>query len=240
MTGRVIAYRARGIDFIFMLTRDDRTITDCLDVVGSIASLGLGHIGFKDVGVDLETMRRLNRAIKAAGATSYLEIVSIEGEACRNAARVALDVGVDRLLGGTEVEDVLEILRGRIAYYPFPGRPAGHPTRLGGGPRDVAADCKRFRELGCAGVDLLAYRATDAGPLSLVRAARRATDGSLIVAGSIDRPDRVKALAEAGADAFTIGSAAFDATFSPQKRSLSSQLRDIMVICDTANNAPKD
>ena len=223
-----------------MLTRDDRTIADCLDVVASIASLGLRHIGFKDVGVDLETMRRLNRAIKTAGATSYLEIVSIEGEACRNAARVALDVGVDRLLGGTEVEGVLEILRGRIAYYPFPGKPAGHPTRLGGGPQDVAADCRRFRDLGCAGVDLLAYRATDADPLSLVRAARRTTNGSVIVAGSIDRPDRVKALAEAGADAFTIGSAAFDATFSPQKGALSSQLRAIMAVRDMAENATTD
>ena len=235
-----MADRERGIDFIFMLTRDDRTIADCLDVVGSIASLGLGHIGFKDVGVDLETMRRLNRAIKAAGATSYMEIVSLDGEACRGAARVALDVGVDRLLGGTEVEDVLEILRGRIAYYPFPGRPAGHPTRLAGTPRDVAADCVRFRGLGCAGVDLLAYRATDADPLSLVRAARRATDGSLIVAGSVDRPDRIKALAEAGADAFTIGSAAFDAIFSPQKKALSSQLREIMAIRDMAVNATTD
>ena len=34
------------MDFIFMLTRDDRTVADCIDVLGSVADLGLGHIGF--------------------------------------------------------------------------------------------------------------------------------------------------------------------------------------------------
>jgi hypothetical protein len=41
--------------------------------------------------------------------------------------------------------------------------------------------------MGCAGIDLLAYRATDAEPLDLVRAARAATSGRLVVAGSIAR-----------------------------------------------------
>ena len=35
-----------------MLTRDDRTVTDCLEVLDTIEDLGITHIGFKDVGVD--------------------------------------------------------------------------------------------------------------------------------------------------------------------------------------------
>jgi hypothetical protein len=220
------------VDFIFMLTRGDMTVEDCLEVIDLIAPVGLKHVGFKDVGVDAGVLRDLNRRIKATGATSYMEVVSTSHEATLASARAAVSIGVERLLGGTDAEGILSVLKGSgIAYYPFPGRPEGHPTVLGGSPADVAADCRRFSALGCAGVDLLAYRASEADPLELVRTARAATSGYLIVAGSVDSPRRIKELAKAGADAFTIGSAAFDGSFSSRKGSLLSQLRDIVKAC---------
>jgi hypothetical protein len=159
-----------------------------------------------------------------------MEVVSTTSEAVLNSARVARRLGVDRLMGGTDVARVTEILKGtEIAYLPFPGRPVGHPTKLGGSAAEVEQQCRRFLEQGCAGVDLLAYRATEAEPLDLIRAARRGLGraGQLVVAGSIDSPERIRAVAEAGADAFTIGSAAFDGSFSPRKGLLVHQLRDI-------------
>jgi hypothetical protein len=217
------------MDFIFMLTRQDQTVVDCLAVMEAIRPAGLTHVGFKDIGVDLETLKALHRAIKEQGATSYMEVVSTSPEAVLNSARVARELGVDRLMGGTDVAGVLGVLRGsRTSYYPFPGRPIGHPTKLGGQPEEVEAQCRRFREQGCAGVDLLAYRATEADPLDLVRAARRGVgDGLLICAGSVDSTERIEALAAAGCEAFTIGSAAFDGSFSPRKGLLVHQLRDI-------------
>jgi len=215
-----------------MLTRDDQTIEDGLDVLDIVMETGVKHIGFKDVGVDRDTLATLAERIKAAGAVSYMEVVSTTPDACLASARTAVEIGVDRLLGGTEVEPTLALLDGSgIAYYPFPGRPEGHPTRLGGRADEIAADCRRFEALGCAGADLLAYRATEAEPLDLVRAARGALAGELIVAGSVDSPARIRALAEAGADAFTIGTAAFDGSFSPRKGSLRAQLQDILAAC---------
>ncbi len=212
-----------------MFTRDDQTVEDCLEVFDAIRDVGVRHLGFKDVGVGARVLARLVERIKAAGATSYLEVVSTTPEACLRSARTAVEIGVDRLLGGTAVEPILEIAAGRgVAYYPFPGRPEGHPTRLGGRPEDIARDCRQFARLGCAGVDLLAYRATEAAPLDLVRAARAATPGHLVVAGSVNTPARVRELRAAGADAFTVGSAAFDGSFSPRKGLLASQLRDIL------------
>jgi hypothetical protein len=223
------------MDFVFMLTRSDQTIGDCLEVLDEIQPLGLRHVGFKDVGVSAETLGELNRRIKAGGATSYMEVVSTSAEACLRSARVAREIGVDRLLGGTQVAEVLAILAGSaVAYHPFPGRPFDHPTRLAGSAADVEADCRRFAAQGCAGVDLLAYRATEADPLELVRAARRGTPGFLLVAGSVSRPAQIAALRTAGADAFTIGSAAFDGSFSPLKGALRSQLRDIEDACRAA------
>jgi hypothetical protein len=217
------------IDFIFMLTRQDQTIEDCLEAMDMIAGLGLEHIGFKDVGVERPVLRELTRRIKETGAASYMEVVSTTPEDCLRSARAAVELGVDRLLGGTEVEATLAILEGSgIDYLPFPGRPEGHPTALGGTAEEVARDCRRFAALGCGGVDLLAFRATEAEPLELVRAARGAMDGILVVAGSIDSPQRIRQLAEAGADAFTIGTAALEGAFSPRKGMVTSQLRDIV------------
>src|ERR1700690_382306 len=222
------------MDFIFMLTRQDQTVLDALDVMAEIRPLGLKHVGFKDVGVDKPTLRALNQAIKNAGAISYMEVVSTSPEAALQSARVAAEIGIDRLLGGTAAADILAIVKpSAIAYYPFPGKPLGHPTKLGGTPEMVEAQCRQFFDMGCAGVDLLAYRATEADPLDLVKAARRGLGkkGGLICAGSVDSPTRIAELRTAGCDAFTIGSAAFDGSFSPRKGRLSSQLKDILAAC---------
>ncbi|WP_439817626.1 hypothetical protein [Zavarzinia sp. CC-PAN008] len=220
------------IEFIFMLTRSDRTVEDCLAVIDGIADAGLRHVGFKDVGAPKATLVELNRRIKATGARSYLEVVSTSPADSLASARAALEIGVDCVMGGTQVAEVLAILKGTaIAYLPFPGRPLGHPTKLGGSPDDIAADCRRYEAMGAGGVDLLAYRATEADPMDLVRAARAATRGTLVVAGNIDSPERIRLLADAGVDAFTVGSAAFDGGFSPSKGALRSQLADILAAC---------
>lgn len=224
---------AAPVDFIFMLTRGDRTVEDCLDLFELITPLGLTHVGFKDIGVPPATLHKLADAIRRTGAITYMEVVSETEAACLQSARVARELGIDRLLGGTQVEAVMDILKDTpTAYYPFPGRPAGHPTRLGGTPEQVEADCRGFAAAGCAGADLLAYRATEADPLELIRAARRGLgDGHLIVAGSVGTKSRISAIAEAGANAFTIGSAVFDGSYSPTKGSILSQLSQVIADC---------
>ena len=217
------------MDFIFMLTRSDETVVDCLDTWDAVAHVGLRHAGFKDVGVDIATLVELNRRMQSSGVMTYLEVVSTSVEACLHSSRAAVEIGVDRLMGGTQVDDIMGIVDGSgIEYLPFPGLPVGHPTKLGGDAALVEQQCKTFDERGCGGVDLLAYRATDADPLELVRAARRGTSGYLVVAGSVSSATQIDALRSAGADAFTIGSAVFDGSFSPNKGSVVSQLRDVL------------
>lgn len=219
-----------------MLTRDDRTVTDCLDVLDTIEDLGITHIGFKDIGVDPDTLAQLHTRIKDMGATTYLEVVSTHRDQALASVRTATELGVDWLMGGTWIEETLDLLRGTsIGYLPFAGEPLGHPTRLAGDPDRIADDpdriaddCRRAEAAGCAGVDLLAYRATDADPLDLVRAARAATTGRLVIAGSITSTDQIQALASAGADAFTIGSAAFDGTLQPHAGTIRSQLAPVV------------
>ncbi len=217
------------MDFVFMLTRADRTVSDALDVLDEVRTVGLTHIGFKDVGVEPDELRLINQRIQELGAVSYMEVVSTSPLACLKSAKIARDIGVDRLLGGTQVDEVLGILDGsQTSYLPFPGRPFDHPTKLAGTCEDVEDHCRHFADRGCAGVDLLAYRATEADPLALVRAARRGTAGVLLVAGGVGKPEQVKALKTAGVDAFTVGSAVFDGSFAPHVGSLRSQLGAVL------------
>ena len=58
--------------------------------------------------------------------------------------------------------------------------------------------------------------------------------GYLIVAGSITSRERIAAVAAAGANAFTIGSAVFDGSYSPRKGSILSQLGDVVADCRLA------
>jgi len=164
-----------------------------------------------------------------------MEVVSETPEACLRSAEIGKKLGIDRLLGGTDVARVKDILAGTMTtYYPFPGFPVGHPTKLGGQPQDVTAHCERFMADGCAGADLLAFRATEAAPLDLVHAARKGLGkGYLIVAGSITSRQRIGEVAAAGADAFTIGTAVFDGSYSPRKGSILSQLGDVIADCET-------
>ena len=230
--------------FIFMLTHGDKTVANCLQVLQEVLPLGLRHIGFKDVGVGPEVLAELTRRIREAGATSYMEVVSETPEACLRSAGVAAQLGVDRLLGGTDIAAIKPLLAGTdIGYFPFPGFPVDHPTRLRGRPEDIALHCRQFMTEGAAGVDLLAYRATEADPIALVEAARAGLDagsaespadraGELIVAGSVDGPEQIQALAAAGADGFTVGSAVFDGSFAPGRGGTADQLQAILDCLD--------
>lgn len=227
------------MDFIFMLTHGDETIPNCLEVLDIVDEIGISHIGFKDIGVDKIMLRTLAGRINETGATSYLEVVSTTLADVQESIQSAVDLGINRVLGGQDIDFALKVLEGTGAgYYPFPGRPVGHPTRLGGTPEEIENDCARMLAAGCPGVDLLAYRATQADPLDLVRAARSGLGGGyLIVAGSVDSPARIRQLTEAGADAFTIGSAVFDGAFAAADKSIVFQCQEILAACNPANKA---
>ena len=225
------------MDFIFMLTRDDATVANALDLVETVRPLALRHIGFKDVGAEPETLRRLAAGIRQAGASVWMEIVSTSHDGELASIALGRDLGVDFLMGGVAAEDGVRVLQGSSTrYLPFAGKPVGHPTRLGGSAREVEAHCRAFAALGCAGVDILAYRATEAAPLDLVAACRRGfgDKGKVVVAGSIDCAERIAAVRAAGADAFTIGTAAIDGSYAPGAGPLEAQLRAVLRDCAAA------
>ena len=215
-------------NFIFMLTRGDVTIADARERLPEALEAGVRHIGFKDVGLSGAEQRALAAEIRAAGAVLYLEMVSLDADAEAAGARTALELEADVLMGGVRPAVVEPIIAGApIRYFPFPGKVSGHPSRLVGDTAAIARSagilCARER---VDGLDLLAYRSNIHAP-TLIRAVRTAARGKpLVVAGSIDCDACIVDVARAGADAFTIGTAALDAVF-PAPKTLAAQLTHI-------------
>jgi 4-hydroxythreonine-4-phosphate dehydrogenase len=204
------------LEFLFMLTKDDATVADCLDVYEQVRDADLRWIGFKDVGVPVETIRELARRIRADGRSTVLEIVSIDEESEVRSAKAGIDLGVDLLMGGTHPESVLPLmLPSGTRYFPFPGRIVGHPSVLEGGLEEIADSARRMSSTtGIHGLDLLAYRWKGDVP-ALMKAVTEVSRGPVVVAGSIAGPARIAAVAKAGAWGFTIGGAVFDRELVP-------------------------
>ncbi|MDH0863331.1 4-hydroxythreonine-4-phosphate dehydrogenase PdxA [Mitsuaria sp. GD03876] len=215
-------------DFIFMLTRQDRTVPDAKERLREVLARGVRHIGFKDIGLPLPVLHELTDAIQAGGALAYLEVVSLDEASEIASARAAVELGVDVLMGGTRPEAVLPILRGTaIRYYPFPGRVTGHPSVLEGDLDEIVASARRIAALdGVAGLDLLAYRFRGDVP-ALIDAVCAAVDKPVVVAGSIDRRERLETVARSRAAGFTVGTAALDGVFPARRSGLTGQLETI-------------
>jgi NAD(P)H-dependent flavin oxidoreductase YrpB (nitropropane dioxygenase family) len=202
-------------EFIFMLTRDDRTIGDAREVYARIAHSGVTHVGCKDLGLPRHELQALMDEIRANGHTSYLEVVSETADATLASARVAAEVRPDCLIGGTLIEPVQEIIAGSgIRFFPYVGKVVGHPCLLRGTIEDVARDARRAEDLGVDGINLLAYR-YDGDVDALVEAVVDAVSVPVIAAGSVDSVERIRALSDRGVWAFTIGTAALDGRLVP-------------------------
>jgi len=224
-----------AFDFILMLTANDRTIPDARTRLDEALDGGVRHIGFKDVGLPLDDLKGIARAIREAGARSYLEVVSLDAASELASARAAVDLDVDCLLGGTRADQVTAITRDHpLRYYPFPGRITGHPSVLEGPAGDIVASARKLADLEHVhGLDLLAYRFEGDVP-DLMAQVCAAVDKPVIMAGSIDRAARVEAAAGAGAAGFTVGTAALEGAFPAESAGFAAQVRKILEITAAA------
>ena len=133
--------------------------------------------------------------------------------------------------GGTRAAEVTEVTRHHpVRYYPFPGRITGHPSVLEGPERDIVASARALAALEHVhGLDLLAYRYTGDVP-RLMAAVSAEVAKPVIVAGSIDSAERVETAAAAGAQGFTVGTAALAGAFPAETEGFAGQVRAILAI----------
>jgi hypothetical protein len=223
-------------EFIFMLTHNDATLSDALEVYGTLRGIeGLRYVGFKDVGVPFEQLKALADAIRADGRTSMLEVVSEDPAAELRSIEAAVRLGVDWVLGGTHPETALPVLAGTgLRYCPFPGTVIGHPSLLRGTVESIAESARGLTAHdGVHGLDLLAYR-FDGDVPALVRAVVAASAGPVIAAGSVDSEERIRTLAEAGVWGYTIGGAIVEGRM-PGGPSIADQVREVLALTAAAD-----
>ena len=198
---------------VVMLTHNDVTVANAHDVFDQCSDLPIQHWGFKDVGLEKDEMRKLVTAMRKAGKSTFLEVVSLAEEECQRGAELAVECEFDYLMGTVFYDSVFEYLNTKsIKYFPFCGTVSGHPSVLEGTPEEIVADAKRLESIGVAGIDLLAYRHATR-PEEVAMKVVENLGIPVILAGSIknfELIDRMKAIAPW---AFTIGSALFEKRF---------------------------
>ena len=93
-------------NLIVMLTHNDVTVSDAYEIFESCKDLDVQHWGFKNVGLPKDQMKRLVQAMKDAGKTTYLEVVTYDEDSCMDAAKTAIECGFDTLMGTVYYESV--------------------------------------------------------------------------------------------------------------------------------------
>ncbi len=203
-------------NLIVMLTHNDRTVPNAYDLFESCKDLPVQFWGFKDVGVPKEEMARVVGAMKAAGKSTFLEVVSYTEEECMRGARLAVEMKFDHLMGTVYHQSVFEYLSTQnIKFLPFCGKVYGSPSVLEGTFDEIIDDAKGLLKKGAFGIDLLSFRHEDGA--GLAEAYCKAISQPVVIAGSINSVDRLYFINRINPWAFTMGTALFMQNFAPGK-----------------------
>ena len=215
-------------ELIVMLTHQDRTVSNALELFERTKDYPIMHWGFKDVGMSAEEMKRVVKAMKDAGKTTFLEVVSLSEEEGLRGAQLAIELGFDILMGTVFFPSISEYLKNKpVQYYPFPGHVHSHPSILDGTIDEIVAHARQLEAHGVHGLDLLTYRYN--GEASrLLKLVVEATNIPIVSAGSIATFERIIEVWDSGAWGFTIGSAFFERQFVPD----GSFEENVLAVCD--------
>lgn len=201
-------------ELIVMLTWNDKTVENAIEVFESARHTNVNYWGFKEEGLPREEMVKLVHLIHDAGKTAVLEVVAYEEDACVDGAKVCAECGFDILMGTVYFESVQKIAEDNgIVYYPFVGKIEGRPSVLKGTIEGMIDEANGLiRDKGIKGIDLLGYRYTgDAVKLNQEFVKR--VNGNVCLAGSVSSFQRLSEIKRTGAWAFTIGGAFFEKKF---------------------------
>lgn len=199
---------------VVMLTNHDVTVPNAQETFDSAKDLAqVKYWGFKNVGLPKDQMRALVQSMKAAGKTTFLEVVTYTEAECMDGAKTAVECGFDYLCGTLFYESVWNYLKDKnIGYQPFLGEVYGSPSVLEGSMESMIAQGNDLIARGIKGFDLLAYRYTGDAEL-LAEKCVKELSADIVIAGSIDSKARLETVNAINPWGFTMGSALFNANF---------------------------
>jgi hypothetical protein len=203
-----------------MLTQNDVTVPNALEVLEQVKGTGLRHVGCKDIGLSPDEYVELFSRMKRYGMATFLEVVSSDEKKHFDGVNLALKLGVDYLVGGMpqHTRKTLEFLKRsgmKMRYCPYVGGVTGHPCILGGSVDEIIESGREAETLGAYGVNLLLYRYSG-DQKSLFNSVFRELRLPLIVAGNVRTFEQIEELRARNAWAFTIGGAIFEKRFAKE------------------------
>ena len=203
-------------DIIIMLTHHDVTVPNAAEVFEECKDLEQVKLwGFKNVGLPKDQMKALVAAMKAAGKTTFLEVVTYDEASCLDGAQTAIDCGFDYLMGTIYYDSVAKLLADNgMEYLPFVGKVSGSPSILEGTNEEIIQNAKDLMDKGIKGFDILAYRHVVDGE-KLAYEFCEAVPAKICIAGSINSFKRIDTMFDIGPWTFTMGSALFEKKFVP-------------------------
>jgi hypothetical protein len=201
-------------ELVVMLTHNDQTVPNAIEVFEAAKDSKAKYWGFKEIGIPEDQMKILVDKMKAAGKTVFLEVVDYTEEGCVEGAKIGARCGFDVLMGTLYFDSVKKVAdEAGMKYMPFVGELSGRPSVLGGTIEGMIEEANNLVDTkGVKGFDLLGYRFTgDAVKLNedFVREVR----GDVCLAGSVSSFKRLDEVKATGAWAFTIGGAFFENKF---------------------------
>lgn len=203
-----------------MLTHHDVTVPNAAEVFEECRNSKAKCWGFKEVGLPLDQMKKLFKAMKDAGKQTFLEVVAYTEEECLAGAKMGVECGVDVLMGTLYFQSVMDLCKeNNLKYMPFVGQITGRPSVLHGTIQGMIDEANEYISKGAWGIDLLGYR-YEGDAVELNKQFVANVKAPVCLAGSINGYKRLDEVCDANPYSFTIGSAffenKFDGTFAEQ------------------------
>lgn len=202
-------------ELIVMLTHNDRTVENAIEIFESAKDAPATYWGFKEVGLPEDQMKILVGKMKAAGKVTCLEVVAYTEEDCLEGAKIGVRCGFDILMGTLYFDSVKAVAdQAGMKYMPFVGKISGRPSVLDGTIEGMIAEANGLvEEKGVVGFDLLGYRFTG-DAIKLNSEFVKNVKAPVCLAGSVASFQRLDEVRATGAWAYTIGGAFFDKKFA--------------------------
>ncbi len=196
--------------FVLMLTERDITIPDAFKVYSRLKEeQDLHYVAFKDVGADRHQLQELTEAIHADRRAALLEIADVSERGQHAGFQLAVDLGVDSVIGVWRPEIVRVLAHSNAPnYWPFVGELRGSPLQLQSTPQELREEVVAISPSpGVAGLVLMPYRQQTHDPQVLLDAVCRVSSLPVLVAGGVSHTGQVRSIHRAGAWGFTMGGA---------------------------------
>lgn len=201
------------LNLIVMLTHNDKTVENALDIFEICRDLPVECWGFKEAPLNTNEMKKCFSRMKECGKTTFLEVVEYDEASGLCGAAIAAECGADVLMGTKYYDSINDFCKTHnLGYLPFVGRVTERPSVLDGEIDEIIGEANRLVKKGVDGFDLLGYRYTfDANELN--SRFIREVNAPTCVAGSVDSTDKLDLIKRERPWAFTVGSAFFENKF---------------------------